>query len=295
MQKMDDDMLDLSLLPALDALLDTRNVTRAAERMGLSQPAMSRIVAKLRARFGDALLVRMGARSDLTPRAEALQLPLKAILEQAAQMAAPPHFDPLTTERCFHLAIPDIVAAILLPPLRAAMALSAPRCRLTVAPWPGKNADMTQFDMAVAADPEIFPGFRIEPLYDDHDVLACRRDDVPPSTEDALQRSHVAVVPAGLARDLADEWLTAKGYSRKIVVVVPHYLQALNLVARSDLFAILPSRLVNSLGSAVGVVGVELQISQPPDQYWLLHPAHLTSDLANQWLRQTVGTTMKSR
>ena len=288
MQKTDDDTLDLSLLPALDALLDTRNVTRAAERMGLSQPAMSRIVAKLRVRFDDALLVRTGARSELTPRAEVLRLPLKAILEQAAQMAAPPHFDPNTTDRCFHLAIPDVVAAILLPPLRATMALSAPKCRLAVAPWPGKNADMAQFDLAVAADPDVFPGFRMEPLYDDHDVLAFRIGDTPPSTVAALRRAHVAVVPTGLSRDLVDDWLIAEGHCRAIAVIVPHYLQALNLVAHSDLLAILPSRLIGTIGSPLGVAGVELQISQKPDRYWLLHPAHMTSDPANQWLRQTL-------
>lgn len=285
-------MLDLSLLPALGVLLDTRNVTRAAERMGLSQPAMSRIVAKLRARFDDALLVRTGARSELTPRAEALRLPLKAILEQAVQMAAAPHFDPGTTERCFHLAIPDVVAAILLPPLRKALALSAPKCRLAVAPWPGKNADMAGFDMAIAADPDIFPGFRIEPLYDDHDVLAFRLDDAPPSTEDALRRPHVAVVPTGLARDLADDWLIAEGHNRAIAIVVPHYLQALNLVAHSDLLAILPSRMIDAIGPALGVAGVELRIPQKPDRYWLLHPAHLTSDPANQWLRQTMCSAL---
>ena len=292
MRKPDDDTLDLSLLPALDALMDTRNVTRAAERMGLSQPAMSRIVAKLRVQFDDALLVRTGARSELTPRAEALRLPLKAILEQAAQMAAPPHFDPRTTEKCFYLAIPDVVAAILLPPLRAALASIAPDCRLAIAPWPGKTTDMAQFDIAVATNPDIFPGFRMEPLYNDHDVLAFRRSDVPPSTDDALQRSHVAVFPRGISRDLADDWLIAEGHSRAIAIVVPHYLQALNLVANSDLLAILPSRLIDTVGSSLGVAGVELQIPQKPDCYWLLHPAHMTSDPANQWLRQTMCSAL---
>jgi DNA-binding transcriptional LysR family regulator len=288
MQKTNDNLADLSLLPALNALLETRNVTRAAERIGVSQPAMSRIVAKLRVRFDDPLIVRTGTQSQLTPRAEALRLPLKAILEQAAQLVAAPQFNPETTDRLFYLAIPDVVAAILLPPLRSTLAVDAPNCTLVVAPWPGKNADMSQFDIAVAADPEIFPGFRIEPLFEDHDVLAYRSTDTPPSTREALRRSHVAVVPTGLTRDLADEWLAGQGQTRPIAVVVPHYLQALNLVAHSDLLAILPSRLVNATGSAVGVGGVYLQIPQTPDRYWLPYPAHLTSDPANQWIRHVV-------
>jgi DNA-binding transcriptional LysR family regulator len=293
MQKPDNKFADLSLLPALDALLETRNVTRAAERIGLSQPAMSRIVAKLRTRFDDPLIVRTGAQSQLTPRAEALRLPLKAILEQAVQLAAQPIFDPRSTEKCFNLAIPDVVAAIMLPPLRASLAACAPQVTLVVAPWPGKNADISQFDMAVAADPDIFPGFRIEALYEDHDVLTCRLSDIPASTGEALQRSHVAVVPTSLSRDLVDDWLAVEGHSRAIAVAVPHYLQALNLVAHSDLLAILPRRLVDAFGPALGVVGFELKIPQTPDRYWLLHPAHLTSDLASQWLRQTARDAMR--
>lgn len=292
MHEVDDANLDLSLLPALDALFDTRNVTRAAERVGVSQPAMSRIVAKLRARFDDALLVRTGARSELTPRAEAMRLPVKAILEQAAQLAATPNFDPRTTDRCFHLAIPDVVAATLLPPLRRVLAHGAPKCRLSVAPWPGRNVDPARFDMAIATEPAIFPGFRIEPLFEDHDVLAFRGGSEAPSVDDAMRRSHVAVVPTGFSRDLADDWLNAEGRSRAIAVVVPHYLQALNLVAQSDLLAILPRRLVETIGRALGVDHVELPVPQKLDRYWLLHPARLTSDPASRWLRATVRCAM---
>lgn len=292
MQKADVAFPDLSLLPALDALLDTRSVTRAAERMGLSQPAMSRIVAKLRARFDDVLLVRTGARSALTPRAEAMRLPVKAILEQAAMLAATPSFDPQTADTCFHLAVPDVVAAILLPPLRAKMALHAPRCRLVLTPWPGKNADKSRFDLAIATDPDIFPGFRIEQLYDDRDLIAFRIADGPPPDEEALHRPHVAVVPSGLTRDLADDWLIAEGHSREIAIVVPHYLQALNLVANSELLAILPSRLINWVGLTLGVAGTELPIPQPADRYWLLHPPHLTADPANRWIRAAIRDAM---
>jgi DNA-binding transcriptional LysR family regulator len=288
MQKMDGDALDMSLLSALDAVLEERSITRAAERIGLSQPAMSRIMAKLRVQFDDALLVRVGTHSELTPRADALRLPLKAILEQTSQLVAPPHFDPRTAERSFHLAIPDVVAATLLSPLRMALSKASPGCRLIVVPWPGQGADLSKLDLAIATEPCIFPNFRMEPFYDDRDVLAFRSSDGPPSPNDALRRSHVAVVPAGSARDFVDDWLDAKQKSRAIAFVVPHYLQALHLVARSDLLAILPTRLLELLGPALGVAGIELPFPQTPDRYWLLHPARLTGDPANQWLRQRV-------
>jgi DNA-binding transcriptional LysR family regulator len=294
MQNTDDKFPDLSLLPALDALLETASVTRAGELIGLSQPAMSRVVAKLRAQFNDPLIVRIGARSQLTPRANALRLPLKTILEQAVELTTPARFDPQTTHKQFTLAIPDVVAAILLPSLRAAIGVCAPNCKLVIAPWPGKDADKSHFDLAIATDPKIFPNFRIEPLYDDHDVLAFRSADSAPSTMEALRRAHVGVTPTGITRDLADDWLADEGHSRVISIVVPHYLQALNLVAHSDLLAILPSRLVQKLGAGLGVAGVELELPQTPDRYWLLHPAHLTSDPANQWIRRLMHKALAS-
>lgn len=152
----------------------------------------------------------------------------------------------------------------------------------------------TCFHLAIATDPDVFPGFRMEPLYDDHDLIAFRRDDGPPSSSEALRRPHVAVVPAGLSRDLADDWLIAEGASREVAIVVPHYLQALNLVANSDLLAILPRRLITTTGLALGVAGVELPIPQRPDRYWLLHPPHLSADPANQWIRNMVCQALPS-
>jgi DNA-binding transcriptional LysR family regulator len=294
MQKTNGDALDMSLLPALDAVLGERSITRAAERIGLSQPAMSRIMAKLRIQFDDALLVRVGSSSELTPRAEALRLPLKAILEQTSQLVAPPHFDPRTADRSFHLAIPDVVAATMLSQLRMALLKVSPGCRLIVVPWPGQGADLSKLDLAIATEPGIFPNFRMEPLYDDRDVLAFRSADGSPSPEDALCQSHVAVVPAGSTRDFVDDWLSAEQKSRVIAFVVPHYLQALHLVARSDLLAILPKRLVALLGPALGVAGIELPICQTTDRYWLLHPARLAGDPANEWLRQLVRDSISA-
>jgi DNA-binding transcriptional LysR family regulator len=288
MQKSNNEAPAISLLPALGALLETRSVTRAALQIGISQPAMSRIFAKLRVIYNDPLIVRTGARSNLTPRAEALRAPVAAILKQVSQLTTGPRFDPGTAQQRFVIAVPDTVAAILLPPLRAAFQTSAPNCQIALAPWPGKNAMTADFDLAIATDPDIFPGYRMERLYQDHDVLAYRARDIPPSGSPDLRRAHVAVVPAGLTQDLVDTWMASHSVSRTIAISVPHYLQALNLVANSDLVAILPCRLVMGVGALLGVASVELQLPQTPDTYWMLHPAHLSADAANLWLQQSV-------
>src|SRR6185436_19697698 len=112
---------DLNLLRALLAMIDTGSVTRAAEVVAVSQPAMSRILARLREDFGDPLLVRSGAGMKRTPRAEALADPIRALLKQVATLYDGVSFDPATARRVFRAAIPDVVAATVLAPLIEAM------------------------------------------------------------------------------------------------------------------------------------------------------------------------------
>ncbi|HEX7851981.1 MAG TPA: LysR family transcriptional regulator, partial [Sphingomonas sp.] len=107
---------DLNLLRALLAMIESGSVTRAAQIVSVSQPAMSRILARLREDFGDPLLVRSGSGMKRTPRAEALADPVRALLKQAATLYESEAFDPATAQRVFRTAIPDVVAATLLAP-----------------------------------------------------------------------------------------------------------------------------------------------------------------------------------
>src|SRR5688572_18861743 len=115
--------VDLNLLVALDALLEARNVTAAAARVGLTQPALSRALARLRATFGDPLLVRTARGMRPTPRAEALAVPLRRALGDVARLlAAPSAFDPASARREFAIAGTDFTFLVLLPRLAAALA-----------------------------------------------------------------------------------------------------------------------------------------------------------------------------
>jgi DNA-binding transcriptional LysR family regulator len=288
MHKLHDNFRSLELLPALDAVLELVSVTRAAERQGLSQPAMSRIVARLRHEFADPLLVRAGNSWQLTPRAEGLRGPVRKLLNDAKALHEPDAFDPAQAEQSFRVAIPDVIGTWLLPSLHDAFAGAAPQCRLVVVPWPEDSRQLSDLDLAIGSEVQMFPAFRMEPLYDDWDVLAHRLGDSPPMGIEALSHPHVAVIPSGFRSDLVDDWLEREGLARKISMVVPHYLQALHLVGRTGLLAILPNRLIGALGDAAGVGALELPIPQALDRQWIFYPPRLRTDPAGIWLRDLV-------
>jgi DNA-binding transcriptional LysR family regulator len=122
--------LDLNLLVALDALLLEANVSRAAVRIGLSQPAASHALQRLREVLGDPLLVRVGARMELTPRAQALRAPLAQALDQVRGLFISDDFDAASSERNFRLMMPDLAVELLMPPLMEKIARDLNRRRL---------------------------------------------------------------------------------------------------------------------------------------------------------------------
>ena len=124
--------LDLNLLVALDALLREANVSRAAMRIGLSQPAASHALQRLRDLIGDPLLVRTGARMELTPRAQALRAPLAQALDQVRSLFIADEFDAARSERQFRLMMPDLAVELLMPPL---MERSRRRRRTSGSTW----------------------------------------------------------------------------------------------------------------------------------------------------------------
>lgn len=275
----------LDLLVAADVILDTENLTVAGERLGLSQPAVSRTLGRLREAFDDPLLVRVGGRMRPTPRAQALRAPLAALLRMAEDLYAPAGFDPATAGRVFRAVIPDVVAAVILPDLLARLARDAPGCRLELLPWRRQAEQARPLDLVITTEIDAFPDYRMKPLYQDHDILAFAG---APPTGDLLDLDHVAVIAAGATQDPVDRWLAGEGRVRRIAVVVPHYLLALQLVARGGHVAVLPSRMVAALGAPLGVRGVALPIPQAPDQQWIMHPPQLDADAASAWLREQV-------
>src|SRR6476646_7224810 len=137
--------LDLNLLVALDALLREASVGRAAMRLHLSQPATSHALQRLRDLIGDPLLVRAGARMELTPRAQALRGPLAQALDHARGLFVPDEFDAARSDRHFRLMMPDLAVELLMPPLMDKITQAAPNVRIDVVPWRGPALFTAEF------------------------------------------------------------------------------------------------------------------------------------------------------
>ena len=206
--------LDLNLLVALDALLLEANVSRAAMRIGLSQPAASHALQRLRDVLGDPLLVRVGARMELTPRAQALRGPLAQALDQVRGLFVPDDFDAARSERHFRLMMPDLAVELLMPPLMKKLDAAAPGVRIDVVPWRGPAIFTAEFartiDLVISIG-DAFKGFHRQLLYTDSDALAVRRGHPAGAKlkrrEAFLKARHVAVVIRGQNADLIDTWL----------------------------------------------------------------------------------------
>jgi DNA-binding transcriptional LysR family regulator len=284
--------LDLNLLVALDALLGETSVSRAAMRIGLSQPATSHALQRLRDLIGDPLLVRSGARMELTPRAQALRAPLAQALDQVRALFIPDGFDAALSERQFRLMMPDLAVELLMPPLMERITKAAPNVRIDVVPWRGPAIFTAEFartiDMVISIG-NAFKGFHRQRLYTDSDALAVRRGH-PVGTrlkrrDVFLEARHVAVVIRGQREDLIDGWLRAKGIERRIALVVPGYIEALHVTARTDLVAFVPRRLIGALSKQLSLATIAPPLDPGIDEQFMFYPTRAQMDPGSIWLR----------
>lgn len=290
--------LDLNLLVALDALLREGNVSRAAMRIGLSQPATSHALQRLRDLIGDPLLVRSGARMELTPRALALRAPLAQTLDQVRGLFLPDAFDAARSERQFRLMMPDLAVELLMPRLMEKILPVAPHLRIEVTPWRGPADFQAEFartlDVVIAIG-DAFKGFHRQLLYTDSDALAVRRGHPLgrrlSRRESFLAARHVAVIKGGASEDLIDMWLRPKGVERNIALVVPGYIEALHVVARTDLVAFVPRRLIAALSKQLSLVTVTPPLDPGIDEMHMFYPTRAQMDPGSIWLRRLMLAT----
>jgi DNA-binding transcriptional LysR family regulator len=284
--------LDLNLLVALDALLLEASVSRAAMRIGLSQPATSHALQRLRDVLGDPLLVRVGARMELTPRAQALRGPLAQALDQVRGLFVRDDFDAARSERRFRMMMPDLAVELLVPPLMEKITTLAPNIRLDIVPWRGPAIMTAEFartlDLVISIG-DAFKGFHRQLLYKDADALAVRRGHRLGAKlkrrETFLSARHVAVIIRGQNADLIDDWLRAKGVERQIALVVPGYIEALHVVARTDLVAFVPRRLIAALAKPLSLATIEPPLDPGVDEQFMFYPTRAQMDPGSIWLR----------
>lgn len=253
MREVDLRQIDLNLLVAAEALLEEKSVTRAAQRLGMSQPAASRALGRLRRLFADALLVDGPGGYILSIRAEELRPLLRQILAGISEMLEATPFDPATAKGQIRLLMPDLQAAALAPHLLARLAREAPSLDLDVAA-PGTNGfealEHGGADAMVALLDEAPAGIHRRRLYDE-ELVTLMRADHPAAAEKLtldhfLTLEHIVVSVTGVGPAPVDEVLARMGRNRRVKLRVPNFFAAVEIAARSDLIMTLPSSLARS-------------------------------------------------
>jgi DNA-binding transcriptional LysR family regulator len=242
--------------------------------------------------------VRAGSRMELTPRAQALRGPLAQTLDQVRGLFISDDFDAASSERRFRLMMPDLAVELLVPPLMEKISVSAPNVRLDIVPWRGPAIFTAEFartiDMVVSIG-NAFKGFHRQLLYTDRDALAVRRGHAVGAKlakhDTFLKARHVAVVIRGQNEDLIDSWLRSKGIERRIALVVPGYIEALHIVARTDLVAFVPGRLIAALAKPLSLAAVAPPLDPGIDEQFMFTPTRAQFDPGSIWLRKLMLQT----
>lgn len=244
--------VDLNLLVVLDALLDEAHVSRAAERVGLSQPAASSALERCRHLFGDRLLERGRGRMRLTPKAQSLQEPVKDLLARMTALIDPPQPDLLALHQTVRLVTADLPPTLLAGGLYTRLARSAPGVTLALLPWHGAQQALEALarggaDLAVSVFPTVERDFTRKELLREHYVVAMRKGH-PAAEGFDLERwlayPHVLVSGRGETYGALDEALSIHGRKRHIGLVVASFLIVPSLLLDTDLIALLPSRIL---------------------------------------------------
>lgn len=286
--------MDLNLLTALDALLVEGSVAKAAARTGLSAPAMSRTLTRIREATGDAILVRAGRGLVPTPRALAMRERVRAAAAEARALLSPAAEPDLTrVTRAFSLRADDAVTAVVGPALLARVQQYAPG--LTLVFRPEAEEDVTELrdgriDLDIGVQGSLGPEVRTRALVSDERVVLVRAGRSRPRRPLTLRQfaaaSHVDVSRRGRRRGPADELLAQHGLVRRVAAVVPNQLAAAVLVAQTDLVSLVSRRFASAVAATLNVA-----FSPPPEplgrvQIELAWHPRFDGDAIHRWIRE---------
>jgi DNA-binding transcriptional LysR family regulator len=287
--------VDLNLLPALHALLEERNISRAAERVGLSQSAMSRALQRLRRVLDDDLLVRATRDYRLTPRAERVRSQLAVLVPQLDELFAGSSFHPADYRRTIRLAGSDYATAVVGPALVRRVASEAPLATVRFTAWhPRIFDDLAVGDLDLAffgAQPP--PPLRTLELFTDRFVCVVAHDHPLAgrsalTLDDYLGCRHVAIDVTAGTQPAIDRVLAARGTPREVASILPFHAVAPLTLPGTALVVTLPSLLVPSLAGRDRLSVVPAPPEIETLSYRMAWHPHVDSDPGHRWLRETV-------
>lgn len=290
--------LDLNLLRAFDAIATEGSVTVAGERIGLSQPAMSNALARLRTLFGDPLFVRTPRGMRPTPFAQQLAQPVHEAL-RLIQGALQQHagFEPSSSSNTFRFWMSDIGEMVFLPGLLERVKHDAPGVRIEVVRIPIKDVhaalEAGELDLAVGFLPGLTTGTRQQPLFRENYVCMLRADHpvigAKISAKQFREASHVLVSYVGTGHQVIEKTFAAEGLSARIAVRVPHFLVVPMILARTDFIVIVPSRVAAVFARLGNFKVLKLPVYMPSFEVRLHWHQRFDQVPANRWLREVMA------
>lgn len=298
--------LDLNLLRVFDVVMDERNLTRAAQRLSMTQPAVSNALRRLREAVGHELFSRSARGVAPTADAEALWPAVRDALAGLRQALDPQEFDPSLDARSFRIATADATATLLMPGLVAALESRAAGVNLRVLPLTTRDPrgllEQGQVDLALGFFPAVATALaaegdaasvRMEPLYDSEYMAVMRRGHslAAPGVltlDNYCAARHLLVSFSGRPHGFVDEALGALGRRRRIVLTVNQFFTAGRVVTQSDLLTVLPRRFVPATGFADELALQPLPFAMPTIHVALLWHRRHDHDAAQRWLRTTI-------
>lgn len=294
---MDLKSVDLNLLVVFDAVFEHRGVTRAGEAVGLSQPAMSAALSRLRSLFDDPLFVRSGAEMKPTPTAQMLAPAVRSVMDTIrSDILRRGHFDPLTTTRLFTVLTPDIGEVNFVPPLLQRLAELAPHAHLRTLAFPRTTAaealESGEADLALGYFPDLHrAGFFQQKLFENPHCCLMRQGHPLAQGKLTLKQylgaEHAVVRPAGREHVL-ERFLHERGLTRRVVVELSHFMSLLPVIEQSDVIATVPKDLADLCCRHGRLQQVDTPFKSPVTPIHQSWHRRFHHDAAVVWLRSVV-------
>lgn len=289
--------LDLNLLTVFDAIVAEGNLTRAAQRLRMSQPAMSNALARLRSALDDPLFTRTARGMTPTPRAKLIAVPVRQALDLIRNAVRPSAaFDYRSSDRRFVMAVEDYGEAVIVPRFMDWLSQGAPRLQLEVRPIAGSALSEAQLQGEVDLGVSYFrvrsPEFRSRLLMEESLVSMVRLDHPAIgdtlSLEQYLALSHVILVPRTAEGPIIDRVLRKAGLKRRVALQVPHFLSMPLIVKGTDFVCTLPRRMANVYAEHFRLRVLKTPVDCPPIPIYLVWHQSLEAEAGHTWLRDAI-------
>ncbi len=298
MHEVDIPNVDLNLLKALDALLETESVSKAADLANLSQPAMSRALNRLQQAIKDPLLVRSGRGMVLTPRGEALRTPVRDALARVSHVFKPQVFDPSKAQDRFRIMVPDYLAQMIMPVVLGQVFNLAPQVQIDMENLSASGISemcdgKISLGFGVVNDGPILNNVAAQALFEDRQVCLMRKGhpllDSGISLEGYASASHALLSITGKGGGRVDDVLREQGLTRTIALRITQFMTIGAVIASTDLIITVPELLARQvMTDELQLAPLPEELQTPPFTISQIWHERFTEDAAHQWLRRLI-------